>query len=272
VRVGVVQTDPQLGDLEGNVRRCVEWLEEAAGSGCELVVFPECALSGYMFADPVVAARSAIEVPGREVDALLAACAQLGLHCVVGVLERAGETLLNTALLLGPAGLVGAYRKSHIACIGVDCFTTPGDESYRVFDTPVGRIGMQICYDWRFPEVTRALALAGAEIVVHPTNSPVAARDLADYVPRTRAVENAVYFLMANRVGVEAETTFFGCSQVVDPFGAVLALADEAGESLVVADIDLELAREKTKEPGEGQYAVRLFDDRRPELYGPLTD
>jgi predicted amidohydrolase len=100
----------------------------------------------------------------------------------------------------------------------------------------------------------------------------VAARELADYVPRTRAVENAVYFLMANRVGVEAETTFFGCSQIVDPFGTVLALAGEAGESLVVAEIDLELAREKTKEPGEGQYAVRLFDDRRPELYGPLTD
>jgi predicted amidohydrolase len=272
VRVGVVQTDPQLGDLEGNLRRCIERLDEAAGSGCELVVFPECALSGYMFDDPTVAIRSAIEVPGPETDALLAACARLRLHCVVGVLERAGETLLNTALLLGPDGLVGIYRKSHIACIGVDCFTTTGDDGYRVFDTPVGRIGMQICYDWRFPEVTRALALAGAEVVVHPTNSPVAARELADYLPRTRAVENAVYFLMANRVGVEAGTTFFGCSQVVDPFGTVLALAGDSGESLLVVDIDLELAREKTKEPGEGQYAVRLFADRRPELYGPLTD
>jgi predicted amidohydrolase len=272
MRVGVAQTDPQLGDLEGNLRRCIGWLEEAAGGGCALVVFPECALSGYMFADPAVASRAAIEVPGAETDALLAACARLGLYCVVGVLERAGDTLLNTALLFGPDELVGVYRKSHIACIGVDCFTTPGDEPYRVFDTPVGRIGMQICYDWRFPEVTRALALAGAEIVVHPTNSPVAARDLADYLPRTRAVENAVYFLMANRVGVENGTTFFGCSQVVDPFGTVLALAGDSGESLLVAEVDLELAREKTKEPGEGQYAVRLFADRRPELYGPLTD
>jgi predicted amidohydrolase len=272
MRVGVVQTDPQLGDLAGNVRRCIEWLEDAADRGCALVVFPECALSGYMFADPVVAGRVAIEVPGAETGTLLATCARLGLHCVVGVLERAEQTLFNTALLLGPHGLVGVYRKSHIACIGVDCFTTQGDEAYRVFETPVGRIGMQICYDWRFPEVTRALALAGAEIVVHPTNSPVAARGLADYLPRTRAVENAVYFLMANRVGVENGTTFFGCSQVVDPFGNVMAVAGDAGESLVVADIDLELAREKTKEPGEGQYAVRLFADRRPELYGTLTE
>jgi predicted amidohydrolase len=225
-----------------------------------------------MFTDPSVASRAAIEVPGAETGVLLAACARLGLHCVAGVLERAGDTLFNTALLLGPEGLVGAYRKSHIACIGVDCFTKAGDETYRVFDTPIGRIGMQICYDWRFPEVTRALALAGAEIVVHPTNSPVAARDLADYLPRARAVENAVYFLMANRVGVENGTTFFGCSQVVDPLGVVMAMAGDAGESLVVAEVDLELAREKTKEPGEGQYAVRLFADRRPELYGPLTD
>jgi predicted amidohydrolase len=272
MRVAIVQTDPQLGDVEGNLGRSIEWLEEAASGGCALVVFPECALSGYMFADAAEATRAAIGVPGHEIDALLAACARLELHCVVGVLEREGETLLNSALLLGPAGLVGAYRKSHIACIGVDCFTTPGEERYEVFDTPIGRIGLQICYDWRFPEITRVLALAGAEIVAHPTNSPVAARELADYVPRTRAVENAVYFLTANRVGVEAGTAFYGCSQIVDPFGTVIALADDASESLIVADIDLALAREKTKEPGEGQYAVRLFADRRPELYGPLAD
>jgi predicted amidohydrolase len=272
VRVGIVQTDPQLGDVGGNLRRSIEWLEKAAAGGCALVVFPECALSGYMFVDAAEATRAAIGVPGPEIDALLEACARLQLHCVVGVLERDGETLLNTALLLGPAGLVGAYRKSHIACIGVDCFTTPGEDSYEVFDTPIGRIGLQICYDWRFPEITRVLALAGAEIVAHPTNSPVAARELADYVPRTRAVENAVYFLTANRVGVEAGATFYGCSQIVDPFGTVIALADDASESLIVAEIDLALAREKTKEPGEGQYAVRLFADRRPELYGPLAD
>jgi predicted amidohydrolase len=272
MRVGIVQTDPQLGDLEGNLRRCIERLEEAAASGCALVVFPECALSGYMFDDAATAARAAIDVPGLETGSLLAACARLELHCVVGVLERAGATLLNTALLLGPRGLVGAYRKSHIARIGADCFTTPGEERYEVFDTPVGRIGLQICYDWRFPEITRVLALDGAEIVVHPTNSPVAARDLADYVPRTRAVENAVYFLTANRVGSEGGATFFGCSQAVDPFGRVIALADEASESLIVAEVDLALAREKTKEPGGGQYAVRLFADRRPELYGSLVE
>lgn len=271
MRAGIVQSDPQLGDLEGNLGRCLERLDEAAAAGCDLVVFPECALSGYMFDDPESAMAAAIDVPGVEADALLAACAKHGLHCVIGVLERRGETLLNTALLLGPGGLVGAYRKSHIAYIGVDRFTEPGGDDYAVYDTPVGRIGLQICYDWRFPEITRVLALAGAEIVAHPTNSPAAARELADYVPRTRAVENAVYFLTANRVGVEGGATFFGCSQVVDPLGSVVALADDSSETLLVAELDLELAREKTKEPGQGQYAVRLFDDRRPELYGALS-
>jgi predicted amidohydrolase len=174
-------------------------------------------------------------------------------------------------VLFGPAGIVGRHRKAHIACIGADQWTTPADDEFEVFETPIGRIGLQVCYEWRFPEVTRVLALAGADIVAHPTNSPVASRDLADFLPRARATENAVYFLMANRVGTEGGTTFFGRSQVVDPLGNVLAVADEEHVSLTVADVDVELARLKTKEPGEGGYTVRLFADRRPGLYGPVT-
>jgi predicted amidohydrolase len=272
VRAGVVQLDPKLGDLEGNLRRCIGWLEEAAAAGCAIVVFPECALSGYMFASAEATVRCAEPIPGPSTEALAKVCARLGVHCVIGVLERDADVLRNTAVLIGPAGLVGSYRKSHIACIGADCFTTPGDDEYVVHETPVGRIGIQICYDWRFPEITRVLALQGADLVVHPTNSPVASRNLAEFIPRTRAVENAVYFLTANRVGEEAGTRFFGHSQIVDPVGRVLVEGGGEAEALLVAEIDVELAREKTKEPGEGQYAVRLFADRRPELYGRVTD
>jgi 5-aminopentanamidase len=273
MRVGIVQTDPQLGDVEGNIRRAVASLDAAAAAGCALVVFPECAFTGYMLGSEAEARALAEPVPGPSTERLAAACARLGIHCAAGVLELDGALLRNTAVLVGPGGLVGSYRKSHVACIGADCFTTPGDDGYEVFETPVGRIGLQICYDWRFPEVTRVLALRGADIVVNPTNSPVAARDLADYLPRARAVENAVYFVLANRIGTERGVTFFGRSQVVDPFGNVLALAAEGGPAeLLVADIDVELAREKTKEPGEGAYAVRLWADRRPELYGALLE
>jgi 5-aminopentanamidase len=270
VRVAVVQSNPRLGDVEGNLAECIERLETAARAGCDLVVFPECALTGYMLADREEAWRWAESVPGPSTGVLAEACARTETHCVIGLLEADGDALRNTAALLGPGGLVGRYRKSHIACIGVDCFTVPGDDPYEVFETPIGRIGLQICYDWRFPEITRVLALQGADVIVHPTNSPVQARDVAEYMTRARAAENAVFFITANRCGMERGTAFFGWSQVVDPHGRRIAEAGES-ETVITAVLDLDLARAKTKQPGEGSYQVRLFDDRRPDLYAPLV-
>jgi 5-aminopentanamidase len=271
VRATVVQSAPRLEDLEGNLARCLAHLERAAAAGSDLVVFPECALSGYMLADEQAARRCAEPVPGPGTDALCESCARTRLHCVVGLLEIDGAKLHNTAVLIGPDGLIGRYRKSHIACIGVDCFTVPGNEPYAVLDTAIGRIGLQICYDWRFPEITRVLALQGAEIIAHPTNSPTPARELAEFITRARAAENAVFFITANRCGSERGTSFFGWSQIVDPQGRRIAEAG-AEETVLSADLDLELAREKTKEPQRGGYHVHLFGDRRPELYAPLLN
>jgi predicted amidohydrolase len=270
MRATVVQSNPRLGDVEGNLADCLAQIESQAAAGSELLVFPECALSGYMLDDPAAAMRCAETIPGPATEAFARACARARVHCVVGVLERDGDALRNAAVLIGPDGLVGRYRKSHVACIGVDRFTVPGGDPYEVFDTPIGRIGMQICYDWRFPEVTRVLALQGAEVIAHPTNSPAQAREVAEFMTRARAAENAVYFLTANRCGTEAGTTFFGWSQIVDPLGRRVA---EAGDDVGVAtaELDLERARAKTKAPGSGGYEVRLFDDRRPELYEPLS-
>lgn len=270
IHAAVVQSAPVLGDVAGNLARCVAQLEQAASEHCDLIVFPECALSGYMFSDAQTTRGCAEPVPGPSTEALAHTCARLGLHCVLGLLELDGERLHNTAVLIGPGGLIGRYRKSHIACIGADCFTVPGEEPYVVHDTAIGRIGIQICYDWRFPEITRVLALAGAEIVVHPTNSPAPARELAEFITRTRAVENAVFFLTANRCGEEQGTSFFGWSQIVDPNGRRLVEAGD-GEVMISADLDLDLARAKTKEPNHGGYHVSLFGDRRPELYAPLV-
>jgi predicted amidohydrolase len=269
MRAAVVQTNPRLGDVAGNLAACVARLEQGAAAGCDLLVFPECAVSGYMFADAETALRCAEPIPGPSTEALAAACARTGVHCVIGLLERDGARLRNTAVLIGPDGLVGSYRKTHIACVGVDCFTVPGDDPYEVLDTPIGRIGIQICYDWRFPEISRVLALQGADVIAHPTNSPSPAREVAEFLTRARAAENAVFFLTANRCGTEGDCTFFGWSQIVDPLGRRIAEAGEE-EALVIADLDLALARAKTKEPGDGAYAVRLFADRRPELYEPL--
>ena len=223
IRATVVQTAPRLGDVAGNLDDCIVHLGQAAAEHSDLVVFPECALSGYMFSDEASARSCAEPVPGRSTDALAEACATHGLHCALGLLELDGARLHNTAVLIGPGGLIGRYRKSHIASIGADQFTVPGDEPYVVHDTPIGRIGLQICYDWRFPEITRVLALRGAD----------------------------------------------GWSQIVDPNGRRLAEAGEA-ETTISADLDLELARAKTKEPNHGGYEVSLFGDRRPELYAAL--
>lgn len=270
VRVTVVQSAPRLGDVEGNLAACVSQLHRAAAAGSDLVVFPECALSGYMLSDEQAARNCADRIPGHLTATLGAPCQRAGLHCVVGMLETEGFTLYNTAVLIGPEGVIGRYRKSHIACIGVDRFTTRGNESYEVFDTSVGRIGLQICYDWRFPEITRVLALEGAEMIIHPTNSPVPAREVAEYITRARAAENAVFFVTANRCGSESGTAFFGWSQIIDPLGRRVAQAG-AEETVITADLDLRVARDKIIEPQQGGYNVALFADRRPELYSRLV-
>jgi predicted amidohydrolase len=270
VRVAVAQIEPKLGEKDRNLEACLARLEGASADGAQLLVLPECAIPGYMFDSAAEAMPFAEEVPGPSTEALAAACRRLGVHAVCGLLERDGDELYNVAVLVGPNGLIGSYRKTHLPFLGVDRFTTPGDE-LPVFDTPLGRIGLEICYDLRFPEVTRTLALAGADIVAHPTAFPVAARVQTELITVARAAENRIYLLTANRVGKERSGEFCGWSQIVDPFGSRLAEAGATEEALLVADIDLDRARDKDYiVPGE--YELYLFGDRRPELYGALVE
>jgi predicted amidohydrolase len=269
MRVAVAQTEPKLGEKERNLGVCLARMEEAAGAGATLLVLPECAIPGYMFGSVDEAMPYAEEIPGPSSAALEDACRRLGMHVACGLLERDGDLLHNAAVLIGPDGLVGSYRKSHLPFLGVDRFVTPGDE-LPVWDTSLGRIGVEICYDLRFPEVTRALALQGADIVVHPTNFPMAARVQTELITVARAAENRIFLLTANRVGKERWAEFCGWSQIVDPYGARLAEANGTDEALLVADIDVEKARDKDYViPGE--YELYLFGHRRPELYGDLV-
>ena len=270
LRVAVAQIEPALGEKERNLAVCLARMEEAAAAGAELLVLPECAIPGYVFESPTEALPYAEEIPGPSTAALEEACRRLGIHVVCGLLEADGGDLCNAAVLVGPDGLVGAYRKTHLPFLGVDRFTRAGDE-LAVFDTPLGRIGIEICYDLRFPELTRALALAGADIVALPTNWPVEAAANAELLVPARAYENRIYLLVSNRVGRERTAEFCGRSQIVDPGGTRLAESDAVTEELLVAEIDVELARDKTIVPAPGQYEMDLFGHRRPELYGALT-
>jgi predicted amidohydrolase len=270
MRVAVAQLDPKLADKERNLDACLARLDEAVAAGAELVVFPECAIPGYMFESAEEAMPYAEVIPGPSTRVLIEASARTGAHVCCGLIERDGDDLHNAAVLVGPDGLVGTYRKTHLPFLGVDRFVVPGEE-LPVWETPLGRIGVEICYDLRFPEVTRTLALKGADIVCHPTNFPMAARVQTEVITTARAAENRVYLLTANRCGKERWAEFCGRSQIVDPYGVRLAETDVAGEALLVADVDLEQARDKDYViPGE--YELYLFGHRRPELYGALVE
>jgi predicted amidohydrolase len=269
MRVAVAQMEPKLAEKERNLDACLARLEEAAAAQAELVVLPECAIPGYMFDSLDEALGFAEEVPGPATEALERECRRFGMYAVCGLLERDGDLLRNTAVFVGPDGLVGTYRKTHLPFLGADRFVTPGDE-LQVWDTPLGKVGVEICYDLRFPEVTRTLALKGADLVAHPTNFPMAAKVQTEVITLARAAENRIFLLTANRVGHERKGEFCGWSQIVDPYGVRLAEADETEETLLVADVELEKARDKDYViPGE--YELYLFGHRRPELYGLLV-
>jgi 5-aminopentanamidase len=270
MRVAVAQTEPKLGEKKRNLEVCLGRLEEAAAAGAQLLVLPECAIPGYMFDSGDEAMPYAEEIPGPTTEALAEACRRLDVYSVCGLLERDGDVIHNAAVLVGPEGLIGSYRKTHLPFLGVDRFVVPGEE-LPVFETPLGRIGLEICYDLRFPEVTRTLALKGADIVAHPTNFPMAAKVQTEVITLARAAENRVYLLTANRVGKERWGEFCGWSQIVDPYGRRLAEAGETEEALLVADVELEKARDKDYViPGE--YELYLFGHRRPELYSSLVE
>jgi predicted amidohydrolase len=263
VQIAFVQTSPVFGRVRENVDRALALM---SSTKADLYVLPELFHTGYLFADRAEA-RSLAEDPteGFTVRRLQKFAAGQGAYVVAGLCEKAGDRIFNSAVVIGPHGLVGVYRKSHLFLDEKDIFD-PGDTGLRTFALPGCRIGVLICFDWVFPEACRVLALLGAEVICHPSNLvlPYAQRAM-----RTRALENRVFTVTANRVGAEERAgkrlSFTGGSQVTAVDGEVLVEAGHEGEEVGVAEIDPALARDKW-------FTSRnhLFADRRPELYGVL--
>jgi predicted amidohydrolase len=271
VVVAVAQVNPQLAKVAENLAMVEAWAEKAAGEGAQLVVFPECALTGYCFESRKEAMEVTEPADGKSAQRLAQLCASRNLWLVVGTLEWDGDRLFNAALLIGPDGLHAVYRKVHLPCMGVDRFADAGDRPFQVHDTPVGRIGLHICYDAAFPEAARVMALDGAEVLCLPTNWAEGARPIAEVIPRARALENRIYFVAANRVGEEGGFRFIGMSQIVAPSGAWLACSPEPVEALLVAELDLREARRKRLVHVPGRYEVDRLGDRRPDFYRRLV-
>jgi len=270
VRAAAVQMDIRLGEVQANLLRVLELLEEAAGGGAQLVVFPECALSGYCFESLEEARAAAISAGHSEhLRRFAARCAELGVVGVLGFIE-AGAGCFNSAIVAGEApGSLFLYRKTHLPVLGFDRFATPGN-ALGVAETSWGRLGVLICYDVRFPEAARVLALKGADVIALPTNWPVGAESSPDFLTRARAWENRVFLVAANRVGVERGRRFIGRSQIVAPGGEVLCEAGPDEEAILHADLDLGQARRKRIVYEPGAWELDVIGGRRPDLYAPL--
>ena len=272
-KVAGVQMDIALADAETNLTRVEELSETAVSKGAQLVVFPECTLTGYCFDSLAEAQKVAQPIDGAHVQRVIEIAKRNNTHVVIGILESGDDgAVYNSAVLVNGEGVVGVYRKTHLPFLGVDRFTTPGGRADQIFDVGGLRVGMNICYDCSFPESARVLALAGADIVVLPTNWPPGSGRVSDLIPNTRALENNVYFMSVNRIGTEKGFDFIGKSKICDPLGGDIQFADHNNEAVLYAEIDADWARKKHLVAVPGKHEVHRFKDRRPDIYGSVAE
>lgn len=272
LKLAVVQMNPNLLDTPTNLARILDFLGEGAQHGAQLIVFPECALTGYGLT-PQEAIDAAETIPGPSTEALAQACKTCGAIAQVGMLERGvGGQVYNSAALVGPQGVLAVYHKTHLPHLGVDRYAAPGGAIGPPARTALGALGQLICFDLRFPEPCRVLSLMGAQLVLVSTAWPASATLYADYLARTRAAESAIYIAAANRIGSERGMTYLGRSLIVGPDGRILAEAGREEETILYAEIDLTRSQRKRLVFVPGEYELDLFGARRPDLYGALVD
>lgn len=235
--VSGVQMDVLQKAQEENVERALKRIEEAARQGARAVALPELFTTGF---DYEYVRRVAAPFPNPVTEALGEAARGLEITLVGGSLpERAGARIYNTSTLFDPKGrLQGKYRKVHLfPPMEEDRNFRPGRGS-RVFETDLGRVGLLLCYDLRFPEEARSLASQGMEVLFLPSEFPDPRRVHWRTLIRARAIENQAYVVAVNRVGSDGRDTFFGETSIIDPWGETLASAG-GGEAIVTAEIDL---------------------------------
>lgn len=272
VKIAGVQLEPKIFDKEGNTAKALGSLLEAARQGARLIVFPECALTGYCFTSLDEAMPLAEPIPGPSLDPFTAVCQEMDVFSIIGLIEKDGDRYYNAVALLGPSGFIGKYRKIHLPYLGIDRFLDWGDRPPDVFDLGFARVGMNICYDLAFPETARVMALKGAEIICLSTNWPEGRENVAKFLISARALENRVNYIAVNRVGVERGAKFIGQSKIADVAGNTRAEAGITEEEIIYADVYPESARNKRIIFTPGEFETHTIGDRRPELYGLLTE
>jgi len=261
MKAGFYQFMPDFGDKDKNFKKVLSAVKDADS---DLLVFPEFFATGYQFVSKDEVAELSEQIPEGYTTKLLSELSrQKGFYIVAGLPEKDGDRFFNSAVLTGPNGFIGVYRKTHLF-FEEKLFFSPGDTGFKVWDTEIGRIGIMICFDWFFPESMRTLALMGADIVAHPANL------VLPYCPSAmpiRCLENRIYAITANRIGKEnrkegQSLRFIGQSLICSPEGRILIRASEGDEVLLITDIEPELARNKSL-----TSLNNIFDDMRPDMY-----
>lgn len=267
-KVALAQISCRRGDKTENIRKIEDNVVRAKKQGAELVVFPELSVTGYVLRDQIY--ELAETIPGRSTKILERLARKTGTYIVFGVPELSDKTqatIYNAAVLVGPDGLVGKYRKMYLPTHSVfeeKRYFRPGYQA-AVFETELAKIGLIICYDIFFPEVSRLTRLKGAQLIVCISASPATRRAFFETLTTARAIENTAFLAYVNLVGIEDGLEFWGGSRLIGPNGRVLAETRCDKEDLVIGEVDYTDIR-----PVE--TFVPILKDLRPELFDALKE
>jgi predicted amidohydrolase len=260
MNVGFLQFSPVFGNPEQNLNFIRESVRKAPS--LEVLVLPELALTGYTFENYEEAYSLSEEVGGTFTRELVDIARENSITMAVGFLEREGKHLYNASFLLDEKGIIGVYRKIHLFREEKAIFRT-GNKGFPIFSIGDIKVGLLVCFDWIFPEATRTLALKGADIILHSANLVLPYYQKAAI---TRAIENRIFIVLANRNGIEnragIKNEFTGESELVNPEGRIILKASKDEEGIFSIDIDPREARDKNV-----TGLNNIFEDRKPEFY-----
>lgn len=268
ITLALVQISSQRGNKQENLGKIEELTTKAKKLGADLAVFPEMCLTGYVVRDQLY--ELAETIPGPSTNKVEDIARKTGMHVIFGMptlSEKTRATLFNTAVFVGPKGTIGTYHKMYLPTHSVFEEKRYFRQGYQAaaFNTPIGNIGLCICYDLFFPEVTRLTRLAGAQLIVCISASPAVRRNYFEILASARALENTAYLAYVNLVGVEDGLQFWGGSRLINPTGDIVAKAKYDEEDFVLCEVDFGELR-------SAEAFIPTLKDLRPELFDKLKN
>ncbi len=266
IKIALAQISSKRENKRENLKKIQKFTLKAQGQGADLVIFPELSLTSYVVRDQIYELAETIPGPSTKVVEDLAK--KTGMHIIFGMpelSEKTKATIFNTAVLMGPKGFIGKYRKMYLPTHSVfeeKRYFRPGYQT-AAFETTIGNIGLCICYDIFFPEVFRLTRLMGAQLIAVISASPAVRRSYFEILTAARALENTAFLAYVNLAGIEEGLQFWGGSRLVSPTGDVIAKAKYDDEDLVICEVDYNDMR-------AAETFIPTLRDLRPELFDKL--